>query len=80
MSKRIEFLSVVVLQGRIKARRQMGPARPWPLFRPLRPICQVLRASFSRPKRDQLWGANKVPGSIFTPGPMVEEMATRLMK
>src|SRR5262249_30235344 len=72
---------------------KLGRRAPWALSRTNRPCCQeeTCRAGAIFPTRFQagsdflkgtrrLRHANRVEGSTFTPGPMVDEMATRLMK
>ena len=54
-----------------------GDFEPWPRHEK-GPILAD-RAFFSSVSFDQTFGANKVAESTFTPGPIVEEMATRLM-
>src|SRR5262245_3763184 len=72
---------------------KLGRRAPWALSRTNRSCCQEetcrtgpffppgfqAGSDFSQGTY-QLRHANKVDGSIFTPGPMVDEMATRLMK
>ena len=49
------------------------------IHRETRPNMAKTSPISSRPRPDQPPTANNEAGSTFTPGPMVEEMATRLM-
>ena len=84
-----------IFEERTKARRQTGPARPCALsisFRRALPspvfqgprIARKVELGGARQPNHAMCGVwpvpNRLAGSIFTPGPMVEEIATRLMK
>ena len=88
MSKRLG-VRTYISEKRTEAHRQIGPARP---VAAMYSVARALPSPFAkalRPFFGAIPGAEpQVPpalltseaGSIFTPGPMVEEMAIRLMK
>ena len=75
----MEFLVDWVFEGRAKACRHWA-GTPGRLSKSLSRFAKPFTVVTGRCQAFSACAPNSEPGSIFTPGPMVEDTATRLMK